>query len=105
MATYKEIHGTKVEVRSDDPANPVNGQVWYNSQTLKGFKSNPAGAWASGGNLNSGRSQAGTTGTQTAALATGGFPGPSGSAVTESYNGSSWTEVNDLNTARSIIAQ
>ena len=38
MTTYKEIHGTKVEVRDDDPANPVNGQVWYNSQTLKGFK-------------------------------------------------------------------
>ena len=38
MATYKEIHGTNIEVVSSDPSNPVNGQVWYNStdQKLKG---------------------------------------------------------------------
>ena len=48
MANYKDIHGTKVEVRSDDPSNPVNGQVWYNSRTLKGHKLNTAGAWGSG---------------------------------------------------------
>ena len=55
MANYKDIHGTKVEIRDDDPSNPVNGQVWYNSGTLKGHKLNPAGAWATGGNLNTAR--------------------------------------------------
>jgi hypothetical protein len=40
MATYKEIFGTDVEVVSSDPANPVTGQVWYNTTTqqLKGYK-------------------------------------------------------------------
>ena len=33
MATYKEIHGTNVEVVTSDPANPVVGQVWYNTST------------------------------------------------------------------------
>jgi hypothetical protein len=31
MATYKEIFGTNIEVLASDPANPVTGQVWYNS--------------------------------------------------------------------------
>ena len=57
MATYKEIHGTVIETVTSDPSNPVNGQVWYNSteQKLKAITSNPAGAWASGGDLNTGR--------------------------------------------------
>jgi hypothetical protein len=77
------------------------GQVFYNS-TSNAFKvtkqSVPAGTWASGGNLNT----AGA-GIQTAALAAGGNianPGTAATANTESYNGTSWTEVNDLNTAR-----
>ena len=44
MANYKNIHGIKIEIRDDDPSNPVEGQVWYNSGTLKGFKLNPAGS-------------------------------------------------------------
>tara|TARA_R110000772_G_scaffold44631_1_gene102631 strand:- start:46 stop:210 length:165 start_codon:yes stop_codon:yes gene_type:complete len=38
MATYKEIHGTNIEILSSDPSNPVIGQIWYNtsSNTLKG---------------------------------------------------------------------
>ena len=101
MTTYKEIHGTKVEVRDDDPANPVNGQVWYNSQPLKGFKSNPTGAWASGGNLNQVRQGIGGAGTQTAGLAFGGeTPGSSDFNLSEEYNGTAWTEIADLSTGR-----
>jgi hypothetical protein len=37
---------------------------------------------------------------QTAALAFGGQPGPCNTAATESWNGSSWTSVNSMNTAR-----
>jgi len=44
----------------------------------------------------------GGNGTQTAALAYGGAP-PGTTAQTESWNGSSWTEVNDLNTARTSV--
>ena len=47
--------------------------------------------------LNSARGQLGASGTSTAALAYGGS-GPS--ALTESFNGSTWTEVADLGTAR-----
>ena len=101
MTTYKDIHGTKVEVRDDDPANPVNGQVWYNSGTLKGHKVSTVGAWATAANMNTSRysgAAAGATGT--AALAFGGSIGPASTDTvnTETWNGSAWTEVNDLNT-------
>ena len=102
MANYKDIHGTKVEIRDDDPSNPVNGQVWYNSGTLKGHKLNPAGAWATGGNLNTARDFTSGAGTQTAALCFGGLkpPGSTLMGENESYNGTAWTELADLNTAR-----
>ena len=63
-----------------------------------------AAAWSSGGNLNTGRGENfGYAGTQTVGIAFGGFdPGasPFATAKTESYNGTSWSEVNDLNNAR-----
>ena len=61
-----------------------------------------AAAWASGGNLNTGRNGAGGAGPQTAAMAYGGQqnPGTATKAETEQYDGSSWTEVSNLNTAR-----
>ena len=103
MATYKEIKGTDVEVVSSDPANPVVGQVWYNTTTqeLKGYKQFIGNAWSTGGNLNTAKSELGSAGTQTSALA---FGGSGGGAQTESYDGSSWTEVNDLNTSRLDLA-
>ena len=33
MAGYNTIHGLKVKYLSADPANPEDGQVWYNSST------------------------------------------------------------------------
>ena len=68
MTTYKEIHGTKIEVRDDDPANPVNGQMWYNSGTLKGFKVNPAGSWATASALNTARFYGSGAGTVNSAI-------------------------------------
>jgi len=57
-----------------------------------------AGAWASGGNLNDARRYISGFGIQTAALGFGGFsPGATGN--TESYDGTSWTEVNNLGTS------
>ena len=106
MATYKELHGSNIEVVASDPSNPVVGQVWYNTTTnvMKGFTSNPAGSWATAAAANTARGNlAGSpAGTTTAALATGGVnPGNSnGVGVVESYNGSAWTEIADLNTAR-----
>tara|TARA_R100001126_G_scaffold97262_1_gene70431 strand:- start:84 stop:1076 length:993 start_codon:yes stop_codon:yes gene_type:complete len=107
MAVYKEIHGTKVKSVTSDPPAPANGEMWYNSteRKVKGFKQTLTGSWATGGTLNSspGRFQLGGAGTQTAALAFGGatnWPGAPVTANAETYNGSSWSEVNNLNTAR-----
>ena len=104
MATYKDIHGTNIEVVSSDPSNPANGQVWYNSTDgkLKGNAQLSVGAWATGGNLNTARYIGGSAGIQTAALYFGGLTVPPVTAVTEQYNGSAWTEVADLNTGRYI---
>src|SRR5210317_870295 len=103
MSTYKQIHGTDIEVLSSDPANPLEGQVWYNStsNTVKSFFINP-GSWATGGSLNTARFALAAAGTKTAALNFGGEPPATG--ATESYNGTSWTELNDLNTARADLA-
>ena len=108
MATYKEIFGTNIEVLASDPANPVEGQVWYNSTSnvVKGevFQ---AAAWATGGNLNTAVTRGYGFGQKTSALSFGGLlaPGaPNKTGQTESYNGSAWTEVNDLNTARYDLA-
>jgi hypothetical protein len=37
MATYSAIKGLEIQSLSADPANPIKGQVWYNSTsgTLK----------------------------------------------------------------------
>jgi len=108
MTTYKEINGTNIEAVSSDPANPVVGQVWYNTTTnvVKGLAQTTAGAWATGGNLNTGRDSLGGAGaTRDAALAFGGGPppAPGAKAITESYNGTAWTEVADLNSQRALV--
>ena len=104
MATYKEIHGTNIEVVSSDPSNPVEGQVWYNSTSnvVKGFVVDP-GSWATGGSMNTARRSFSGAGTQTAAIGAGGYDGASRPApefgstnATEQYNGTTWTTVNNL---------
>ena len=80
----------------------IEGQLFFNS-TANAFKETikdaASGTWASGGDLNTGRGNLAGAGSNTAGLAFGGNP-PNSLTVTESYDGSSWTEVNDLNTAR-----
>ena len=88
MAEYKGIKGFKVQYLSADPSNPIIGQTWYNdtSKHLKFTSATTAGAWATGGSLNTARGIAsGSCGIQTAALA---FGSPS---ATEEYDGTSWT--------------
>src|SRR6056300_1388156 len=101
MASLKEIRGIDIEVRTSDPENPESGQVWYNTTTelLKGYRQVVGNAWSTGGDLNTARSFLGGVGTQTAGLAFGGNVPPV-TGATEQYDGTSWTEVNDLNTAR-----
>jgi hypothetical protein len=81
--------------------------LFYNSTsgTLKGIEYT-TGTWASGGNLTSDFFGRASSGTQTAGLNFGGRnPGPVFvSGNTEEYNGSSWSEQNNLNTARRYMA-
>mgnify|MGYP003678589358 CR=1 FL=1 len=106
MTTYKNIKGIEIKYLSADPPAPNAGQVWYNStsKVVKGAI-NGLGAWASGGNVNTARAYISTSnqGTQTATLAFAGAE-PARSTKTEKYNGTAWTEVNDLSVARFLTA-
>ena len=104
MTTYKDIRGTHIVTVTADPPAPVNGQMWYNSteQVMKGFTSNPVGAWASSPALNTGRVELGGAGTSTAALMFGGDASPVVNN-TELFNGSSYSEVANLNMARATL--
>jgi len=99
MSDYKTIHGISIRDYTTDPDNLITGQVWFDkTNKVLQFQAEGAGAWASGGNLNTGRAQVAGAGTQTAGLAFGGgYPAVNN---TEKYNGSSWTEVNNLNAGR-----
>ena len=91
MAKYKAIHGTTVSNRTSDPL-------------ASGI---PGATWATGGALNYAREELSGAGTQTAAIAAAGqVPGdtsPRSRTETEIYNGTAWTEVNDVNNGRSAI--
>ena len=84
------------------------GDMWYNttSNTLKAYGKAagiPAGTWAAGTSLNTARGRAGFAGyaysTTHVGLVFGGGTPPK-TVNTEQYDGTSWTEKNNLNTAR-----
>ena len=104
MADYKTIHGTLVRSYTTDPDNPIEGQVWYDktNKVLQFQVPNitTAGAWRTGGNLNTVKTDHAAAGIYTAALAFGGENAGGLTATNEQYNGGSWTEVGDLNAAR-----
>ena len=90
MATYKEIHGVKVQYRDSD-ATAIEGDVWYNASTGKLKMYSSVGAWASGGNMNDARPYAfGSGGVQGAAISFGGST--ANDTGNENYDGTSWTE-------------
>ena len=105
MAEYKDIHGTTIRNSAGNLAGAKTGELFYDS-TNRDFKYQfpnvtTAGAWRTGGNLNDGRNAGGSAGTRDAALFYAGDPASAGTtANTESYDGATWTEVADLNTAR-----
>ena len=80
---------------TDSPnAGQTTTEEWDQSSTLA------AGAWATGNASNTDHGQGhGGAGIQTAGVIYGGAY-PSGTAITEEYDGSSWTESGDLSTAR-----
>jgi len=99
MTTYKGINGFAVQSVAADPSPLDEGQVWYNNATYA-FKlaTLQAAAWASGGNLNTARYILSAAGTQTDALAFGGYTTAPTSA-SESYNGTAWTNTPSMSTS------
>lgn len=108
MAGYKEITGTNIEIKDANPDNAIIGQVWYNkADDVVRYKA-PDGAntWTTGGNLNTGRRLMGqgTIGTQSSTLCISGLDGYSSKTENESYNGTAWTEVGDVNAHRYLAS-
>ena len=110
MTTYKAIHGkTLLHVASDLDTAEGEGQIWFNT-TSNDYKTivKAAAVWASGANINTARTQVKGCGTNTATLITAGQTTAYGNApvgINELYDGSSWTEVGDLNTVRRTGAE
>ena len=107
MADYKDIAGTTVRGNAGVLTSAKTGELFYDS-TNENFSYRfpnvtTAGSWRTGSNLNAARKEMGGAGIQTAALAFGGQVDPPYSAANESYDGTSWTEIADLNTARSTL--
>jgi hypothetical protein len=103
VATYYDIFGQKVQYLASDPSPVQIGQVWYNStsNTAKFQGATTAGAWATGGNLGTARDWAGNAGTKTAGLFMSGSVYPNVfKNETEEYNGTTWSEQNNVATAR-----
>ena len=93
MSDYNVIAGLKIKYLSADPSNPENGQVWYNSSNLRVEGVLGTGTWSAGGTANTAAYQLAGAGTQTANVIMGG-QGPTSNV--EEYNGSSWSEVNNM---------
>jgi len=93
-----------------DYSDAIVGQMYYNSTSgqFKAIKNGgaPIGTWASSTSLNSARTglAPAQAGTQTLSLAFGGETPGGNSALTESWNGSAWTETGDLNQVRQSLA-
>ena len=106
MSTYQGIRGLKVRDYTTNPDNPLEGQLWYNKTDQVGKYQVPVvtttGAWRTANSINTARDDGYMVGAQTSAILFGGKtnPPPSRIGVVESYDGVSFTEVNDLNTAR-----
>ncbi len=107
MANYKDIKGTTVQVQSGTQPTTypqAEGELYYNASNGDyEFLGLGAGAWSSGGNLNTARRYFAGVGSSTAGLVFGGSSPPT-VAITESYNGTTWAEVGDLNAAQNAHA-
>lgn len=81
------------------------GQLWFNSTSsvLKGYGKYAgisSATWSSGGSLNTARYNAAGNGTQTAGMLSGGHKTSADATEVEQYDGSSWTEITEINTGR-----
>ena len=110
MANYRATFGKKIKFLTSDlsMSTATEGEIFYNS-TAKDFKVGVSlTAWSSGPTMNKARASimGASAAPATAAIGFGGYAPPigpnasGGRAQTEEYDGSSWTEVGDLNTKK-----
>ena len=102
MADYKAIHGKNIlSLASDLDSAEGEGQIWFNT-TSSDYKTIvlAAGAWATSQDLPAANQGAMGFGTSTAALVASGLAPPGIIVDTYTYDGSSWTEVADVNAGR-----
>ena len=108
MADYKDIIGTAVRNNAGTLTGSKTGELFYDSTALDFIYRHPnvtsAGAWRTGNDLNTGRNRISGAGTYTATLAFFGESPPGVTALNESYNGVTWTELADGNTVRKGLA-
>ena len=105
MAAYTGIQGQNILIVSSDPANPTEGQIWYNSTSnlLKGYQNVVVGAaWASRWKFKYSKRWISQHQELKLLLLVqfGGSTAPNAIVTTgtESYNGTSWTtSVNSAN--------
>jgi len=97
MATYRSIVGHKINNVSSDPAEPLTGQMWYNSTTGTLRALGVVEAWSSTSPMINSVQYRGGGGTPTAMFAAGGSLSTN---LTEEYNGSGWSAGGNIGTAR-----
>jgi len=110
MTTYKGIRGQTIRTIAGDASPLIAGDIWYSSTTrkIRGAKSGlGTGSWSSGGNTTSVHtSLAGAGSSLSAYMIFGGYTAgvgpPTSRDITETYDGSSWTEVGDMNQVAEI---
>lgn len=108
MTDYRTIKGLFIKEKTADPVGSdiVEGEIFFNT-TENAIKANKltfgTGAWSTGGNLNTARGYTHGFGSLNSGLICGGSPynAPPKAQLTELYDGSSWTEVNDQNNSKS----
>ena len=106
-----DLNVTRQDLRSSSlsqtAALAFGGSLPAKTAVTEEWNANVAvGVWITGANLNTARRDlAGAGSSNTSVLAFGGSTPPSTDVgVTENYNGTSWAEVNDMNTSRNNLA-
>ena len=108
MADYKAIKGHNIQTVAGDPGTITLGDIWYSNITKKiRIGKTQAASWATGGNLNTGRYAHSAWGTLTAGLTTSGYAAGGSPYIQESeeYDGTSWTEGNNINSTHARAQQ
>ena len=104
MADYKDIVGTAVRNNAGNLPSTQKKELFFDTTNID-FKYQfeavtSAGTWATGNNLNTARRNSGAVGTGTSALCISGNDDPPVLANVEQWDGATWPEIADVNTAR-----